>query len=325
MTTAASNGRSASLLSPKRLTRLIGAEFHLMRDAGVLRRFYVSSILVLLICLVTAVSVFYAIALLFHTLPIELTLSAFFSLLFVCIYIFLINTFAKAKRVNTKLLNASNVIRIGFIIFMAYLIAQPLLTLLFSAQLETAVAAYRTRLLDHHLEQIDNLSRKELSGLRAKREYYYHQQQAFSTDYYDRTIAKLDSSLKAVANKSARLKNEAAQTISRNSFFLFRILQVYRQYPIVWLLSLFVIVLFVLPGYLVYSISSANEYYVLKKQQEYDLVLSAYTDFLEQYPLKSEVAIIFSRYEDPPFNQVRKQAPEPLPAAEFFQKYLHNA
>ncbi|RFM26559.1 hypothetical protein [Deminuibacter soli] len=69
------------MFSPESFVRLLGAEYSLMRSAGVLQRFYISSLLIVAIMLLTWLSVRYAIDLLFHAIIIEIALAIFFCLL----------------------------------------------------------------------------------------------------------------------------------------------------------------------------------------------------------------------------------------------------
>lgn len=313
------------MYSPKSLISLLGAEYHLMRDAGVLRRFYISSLLILFILLLTGISFSYAFDLLFHSITVEIMLAIFFCLLFFCIYIFLLNTFAKENRAQKGLLNLANIIRIGFVAFMGFLIAQPLIILLFSTSLSPHVEVHKRQIINKHNEQINALMTGEIKKLAAKENYYKKQKELFRTSAYDNEINKIDSRIKILENKAIILTRTTQQTIGDNSFFLFRIEKVNRKYPLSWLFSLLIIILFLVPGYLIYTISSQHEYYRLKKSQEKDLIIAAYNVFTERHKnMFDEQLAMFSRYEDPPFNTIRKQLPVAASMDDFLQKYLHN-
>src|ERR1700754_3020878 len=318
--------KSSWMISPKSFIMLLGAEYDLMRDAGVLKRFYVSSLLIIVIMILTWVSVEYAIDLLFHTMAIEMALAIFFCLLFTCIYIFILNTFAKENRGKTRILNISNVIRIGFIVFMGFLIAQPLAILVYAPALSPAVEGYKVNLQRIHADKIDDLDKAEMANLIVKQSYYTEQKAISATPIYDSELDKIDSTIRQMKDNAASFKNAAQLTIDNNSFFLYRIQKVNRGYPLAWLLTFLIILLFLLPGYLVYSISSQNEYYQLKKAQEKKLIMEAYDFFTKHYRiLFAEKVSIFSRYEDPPFNTVRKQPVIPSSTTQFLEKYLSNS
>jgi amino acid transporter len=318
--------QSAWMFSPKSFISLLGAEYGLMRDAGLLKRFYIISLLIMAIMLLTWVSIEYAINLLFHVVFVEVALALFFVLLFVCIYVFLLNTFAKDSRTSSGIMNTSNLIRIGFIIFMGFLIAQPLVILLYASSITPAVENYKQQLLKMHTAKVDVLIKDEVEGLVVKQKYYLGQKNRFGASIYDNGIAKINNAIKLKQDKATSFKAAAQQTIDRNSFFLFRVEKVNRGRPLVWLLTLAIVMLFLLPGYLIYTISSQHEYYQLKKAQEKKLVMDAYSVFCKHYTkMFSENVTVFSRYQDPPFNTIRKQPPIPASMTEFLQKYLGNS
>jgi hypothetical protein len=313
------------MVSPKSFVRLLGAEYNLMRDAGVLTRFYVSSLLIVLIMLMTWVSIDYAIDLLFHSIVVEILLAIFFCLLFVCIYIFLLNTFAKENRARKGGMSASNIIRIGFIAFMAFLIAQPLVILFYASKLSPAVEEYKRNLLTIHSDKMNALVKAEILNLTSRQNYYLDQKVKFGVSVYNDQLIKIGSAIKLIQEKIDSYERDAGQTIDRSSFFLYRIKKVSKKYPWSWLLTFFIMLLFLLPGYLVYSISSQDEYYQLKKAQEKILIQDAYHSFIERYKMLFNGQVpVFSRYEDPPFNTVRKQITAPESMAQFIEKYPGN-
>lgn len=319
------DNKSIWMVSPRSFIGLLGAEYDLMRDTGVLRRFYFSSLSIIIIMLLTWISVDYAIDLLFHSIVVEIMLAIFFCLLFTCIYIFLLNTFAKENRGRRGILNTSNIIRIGFIAFMGFLLAQPLIILLYSPTLVPIVESYKQYLLKKHTIQIDALAKDEMRNLLAAKHYYTTQRDILGTSLYDNQLAKIDSRIKLMQSKVASFKHAAQQTINQNSFFLYRVQKINHEYPSAWLATLLIILLFLMPGYLVYTISSQHEYYRLKKEQEKKLIADAYTFFTAHYKmLFNERVSIFSRYKDPPFNTERKQPAIPASMTDFLQKYLDN-
>jgi hypothetical protein len=311
------------MVSPKSFIGLLGGEYGLMREGGVLKRFYISSLLIVAIIITTGVSIFYAITLLFHSVLVETLLTVFFCLLFVCIYVFLLNTFAKEKSAGRTLFNASNLIRAGFIAFMGFQVAQPLMILLYINKLEHKIETYKQQLLLTHIKKIDALTYDEMERLQNSLTYYFDQKENFGTSIYDEEIAKKNEAIKKIQHKATLFKTTAQQTIEGNSFFLFQVSKVNRDYPLSWLFTFLIVVLFLLPGYLIYSISSQNEYYLLKKAQERSLVLNSYSYFLMWHKILFNSKIeVFSRYEDPPFNKIRKQPLVKATNSAFLKKYL---
>ncbi|MGN6421349.1 MAG: DUF4407 domain-containing protein [Pseudobacter sp.] len=312
------------MFRPKSFISLLGAEYNLMENTGVLKRFYLSSLIIGIILLITGVSIFYAIELLFHNVTVEAFLSSFLSLLFVCIYIFVLNTFTKEDRPSrNKWLNASNLIRTGFVAFMGLLVAQPLLVLLFSTRLEHDVQQYKQTLLDQHAQKIDQMFDSDIRKLEQRKTYCLEQDQIMNSHSYKAELENTRNKIAALEEKSSNLKSAAAITIERNSFFLYQIRHVNKKYSWAWLFTLFIVFLFLLPGYLIYSISKQADYYMLKKAKEKQLIENAYNSFLRHYHIlfNNEVEV-FSRYEDPPFNRKRKTPPSVASEEDFLNKYL---
>ena len=315
---------SGWMFKPKSFISLLGAEYTLMQNTGVLRRFYLSALIIVCILIITVTSIFYAVELLFHTVMVEAFLSVFLALLFVCIYIFVLNTFTKEDRpARNTWLNASDLIRTGFVAFMGLLVAQPLLVMLFHNRLDADVQQYKQTMLVQHEQRIDALSDADIKKLERRKNYCLSQYQKVASQTYADEITELESSIANLKEKSRQLKTAAAFTIERNSFFLYRIRYLNNHYPAVWFITIFIVLLFLLPGYLIYSISKQEDYFMLKKSKEKQLIENAYSSFLRHYQaLFNNGVEIFSRFEDPPFNRKRKMPPSTSGMEEFLNKYL---
>jgi hypothetical protein len=151
------------------------------------------------------------------------------------------------------------------------------------------------------------------------------QKNKFGASLYDNELVAINSTINILQYKTAALEYAAQQTIRRNGFFIYRVKKLNREYPFSWLLTLFIILLFLLPGYIIYTISSQHEYYQLKRDQERKMVMAAYSVFATNYKtMFNDQVSIFSRHEDPPFNTIRKQSPVPASMTDFLQKYLDN-
>jgi hypothetical protein len=122
------------------------------------------------------------------------------------------------------------------------------------------------------------------------------------------------------------LIGETTREIDRSSFFLYRVKLVINR-PSSWVLCLFIVIMFVLPGYLIFSIPSDNVYYQLKKETEKRMIQNEYQSFtnlyLDVFKKKYKVDIeIFSRFEDPPFRRIRKSNTEFGTLEAFTAKYI---
>lgn len=315
--------RSGETLFARRLIGLLGAEYQLLREAGLLRRFYTCALLIVATMACTWMGIEYAINLLFHNTFVEIGLAVFFSSLFVCMYIFLLNTFSKEQSGGNRWKSLSNGIRTGFVAFIGFLIAQPLIILVYAGSLALDVSAYKEKLTHAHFAKIDALTGTEWKKLALERQRL--EALGVTSASHRRDLQRVDSLRSSLQQKTNLLKQSAAASIQQSGFFLFRVESVNRHHPIAWLVTAVIVAVFLLPGYLVYTISGQHDYYQVKKEREKKLVLAAYHRFADRWiSLLPEPTAIFSRFEDPPFNQQRKQRALPASLTDFLRKYIDN-
>lgn len=306
---------------------LIGGDYHLLLKSGpsVVRKHFLAAVFLLAVMLVSAVSVFYATDLLFHFWQAEVVLALFITGLFLCIYIFLITTFSKLTK-QERVLSVSNAVRMGFVLFMAFLISKPIEVLIFSKQLDEKVIAYKSSLHASYERNLDLLIVAEKNDIEAEI-YAIQQRLTFYPNKPDhQNLVKLEQLLRDINRSKQENLQLADIKIDKSDFLLFRVQQVLRQ-PLAWAICIGVILLFFLPGYLIYSISPTEPYYSLKEEAERKMIVDEYIRFTDQYKKifkeKWGVAIeLFSLYEDPPFNTIRRKEDERFTNDDFIKRYL---
>ena len=320
------------MVSPKSFIKLLGAEYDLMQQAGtsVLGKFYFAAVCIVIIIFLSVGSIWYAIDLLFHDLSTEIMLSVFFALLFACIYIFLINTFSKDQSAEkSKLFSLSNIIRFSFIVFIAYLVAQPLTIAALGEKLEQQTNTYKQAVLKKHLGTINSFYATDLNKLQQRATYCQLQKATFGTQHFDAELVAIETAIHSMNDKENDMAAEARQKIEGSSFFLYRI-QMGTHHVQSWLLTAFIVLLFVLPGYLIYSIAANDAYYALKKGYEKNIIVQGYKAFELQYKyiFQNDFGVtieLFSRFEDPPFKHIRKIPVAPGTMDDFLKKYITAA
>lgn len=318
------NKRSSWMISPKSFIRLIGAEYDIMEKAGgtVLRKFYVASAAVFLASATCFISVRYAFDLLFHNPIVEVCLSLFFFLLFLFIYILLINTFTKEVS-HKESLNLSNVSRIGFVLFMGFIMSKPIEIYFFKESLDEKISVHQQELMKEHTSKINALYKEELQNIQTQIQNYKSLNDNHS---FDNEIHTLQSRATAIVTKVAAIVESSNSQISNSSFFIYRIKQVFSHYPLSWLICFSIVLLFLLPGYLIYSISGDNEYFQMKKDYERQIIRANYSNFEKAYTatfLKNFNlnCAFFTKYADAPFNKQLKPEREYKKPQDFFSKY----
>jgi len=324
------------LISPKSFIQLIGAEYDILKKSGSvsLLKFYIAAVAILVILLISACSILYAMELLFHMLHVELVLAIFVSLLFVFIYIFLLNTFSKnifkpdeGKDEKTwyRKIKLSDIIRTGFVVFMAFLISKPVEVFIFQNKLTDKVKTHRVEILSEYNHQLEKLNNKDIRQLQTSIVFYKKQAINYPSPMLLQQIAKLSGKISDIKNKQAVEMQHASIRVEKSDFLLFRIKEVGKD-PISWAICAGMIGLFLLPGFLIYSISATDAYYKLKREYEVSMVLEEhrafedlYTDIFKQtYQLDR---IYYTKFLDPPFNNVPKPKPTFQSQNDFFKKY----
>jgi NADH:ubiquinone oxidoreductase subunit 5 (subunit L)/multisubunit Na+/H+ antiporter MnhA subunit len=330
-----SKKHSSWMISPKSFIRAMGADYELMHQAGgtVLIKFYIASITIFLIAIISFLSIKYAVAQLFHSTLMEILLSVFLSLLFVLMYIFLINTFTKQNLQDDKplkqhyerkdLLTFSNISRTVFVVIMGFIISKPIEVFLYKDKLTEKIEIYRAGIITNHDKKITILYSQDIEKLNKKKQIL---EQLNSDKSLNNEIMGVDLQLQTIEADKKDLIARAIKTINKSSFFTYQIQQTSNSYILSWAICLGIILFFLLPGYLIYSISRDDDYFSIKRNRDRSIIQIEYQAFLEKYrqifrqKFGYEVDF-YTVYLDPPFEKNRKPKYEYKTSKDFFTKY----
>lgn len=312
------------MIKPKGFIKLLGGEYDLMQKAGgsVLFKFYLSSVIILLIAVISFLSIYYAIELLFDVMIVEVLLSLFLSSLFVLLFIFIVNTFTKDAKLR-KLINLSNITRLGFVMFIGFIISKPVEAFLYRHAIKADVESHKAQLIKDHSLKISMLFAHDLGKLANEKAKYISLNAGGG---FDADISQIDQQAALINEKKKDLAATSAFRIGQGAYFIYRIRTISGKYPGAWAITLAVVLLFLAPVFLIYSISSDEEYFKRKNAQERRIVEKAYTAFTQKY---SEIFLavyninleFYSKYEDPPFNTLLKKPPDCRSANDFHERY----
>lgn len=313
----------------------MGAEYELLIQSGSVSvtRFILATVFILVITGLTIASVWYAMELLFHLIYVEWLMAVFISGLFMLIYVFLINTFSKQAKTHytpaiarwKTQLTASNIIRTAFIVLIGFLIAQPAGVWAFRSDLKDAVYHYKTELSNAHRRKVNTLYDEQIALIDKKTTYYKDMIQLFSSKSIEAQIKSLsESKIMLIKKKDVELQLTVAN-IQQADFFLYRVRLVSGK-PLSWLIWIGIIVLFLLPGYLVYSIGSDDKYFQLRDERDRALILEQYHFFEKAYSAIfrrqfNKDVLYYSRYKDPPLCSQFKDQMEVLEEKLFIEKF----
>lgn len=326
-----SNPKSANskwLISPKTFISLLGAEYALLKAAGnkTLLRFYFASFSVVFICILSFVSIFYGIDLLFHNVWIEIPLAIFISALFFAIYILLINTFAKDKDGKPHL-SFSNITRTAFVAFMAFMISKPVEIYMMKDELNRYVVSYRSKLVSDFQQKLSGIYDSDISKIKLR----LVNLSTISGPGYSKSIQqeidRLNERIATLKNKKGADLTLATQRINNANFFIQQVIYAVSK-PLCWLVCIVMLCLFLLPGYLIYSLSAQNEYFKRKKKYEEDVIIAAYNEFCRSYSqifatnYQQPGLQFYCKYLDPPFKTKKIPPPHYKGEIPFFNKYF---
>lgn len=321
----------AKFWSRRSIVSLIGIDYPILEKSehDNLPKFYLAGFLVLVILLISFCSVFYAFELMFHMWHAEILLSTFFSLMFFTIYIFLIQTFSKEvfpTAIKFKFFNLSNLSRIGFVLMIGFLIAQPIKIFVLRDKLNNDLSIYKKQIYQRFCDVNAGLYSTDINKLLNDKSRYQLMPKSATLDA---ELSKVSLAINNIDNQINIANLKAKENITRSDFFIKRI-ELARKYPLSTVVVFLVVALFFAPILLIYSISGKSKYYELKKENDKKLVTSEYLNFKASYTLlfekKYELKNIHFHepFLDPPFNTIRKPLPDFLTQEDFFSNLIER-
>jgi len=320
--------RPVWMIMPVTFTRLIGGDYYLLAGAStkVMRKYYLAAVSLILIMLLSLTSIIYAMEMLIHQPIIDAVLTVFLVSLFTCIYIFLLNTFSKDAKSTGSIFSSANCIRFFFLIFMAFLISRPLATYFLTKQVDENMIHYKQNLINRHNIKINAFYDTEINELSKQQKNLAFQLALFSTITFAEEMRETNDKIASLQSDKSKIQNLAIDQIQNANFFLHR-LRLCFNLALSWLTSVIVVLIFLFPAYLIYSIDAQDVYYEQKKNRENALVSAVFQEFTESYKRlffeKWKLNVnYFTLFEDPPFNQIRKKSPNLKTRDQFLDKFF---
>jgi hypothetical protein len=246
----------------------------------------------------------------------------------------LLNTFSKqvladkkekGKMAWWKRIKIANVVRIGFVVFMAFLIAKPVEIFVFSERLEPKVEVHKNIMFNNYKKKIESLNNIDIQKIQRSLAFYKDMVSIHPSQVISDQIKNLTNQLSEIQTSQTQNFGIAKQRIERSDFLLYRI-QTVSHYVLSWLICAALILLFLVPGFLIYSISTNDTYYKLKQDWERRLISEEYNAFCKWYTdiFKENFKLDrtwYSVFDDPPFNERRKTQPTFQTQSDFLKKF----
>lgn len=294
------------------------------------RTFSIVGIMVIIISLLSAASLAYGVHQILESTSADIIIGIYCGLFIFVLYLFLLHTLSRnvlpTDGTNWRGNLASYIIRIGFLIFLGFLVAQPVSYVSFEKYVENELVAFKNQEIQNFNRQLNIKYAKILEERRSE-------------------LRAENRILNAIENNN-RLKNRELRSLiqrqEESNYFIRKILILNTLFhfdnnehadinvPLVissWILSLLLILIFITPAILKILISISSEYYKIKKTIETNLIDNHFTKFLntyngvlqERYPEKN--LSYSSQFIDPPYNTRLKLKPE-LKNRDEFLKWL---
>jgi hypothetical protein len=300
---------------------LVGIDSWLLdENATGVRALTRATIVLATVMLVTWVGLWYALYLLFYQILFSAFLSLFFACLFGIIYLFILNTYAVKKK-----LLLSNFIRIGFVVFIAAIVASSWQVLILSAHLSQRVDQYKQKLAANHLAKLASYLEPEREKIIQRINYCSQQESKIEGDEFHAEKLHLNSKLHEIEHYQKRMEIITRASIESSSFFLYR-LQIIYQYWEARILLPVMIIFFVLPGWLIWRSAHQSGYILAKHANDKRLAEQLYEDFSRSYislfssRYNARISI-FSRFTDSPFNTIKKSLEPAATEEQFWEDY----
>tara|TARA_R110000765_G_scaffold340818_6_gene430878 strand:- start:226 stop:1236 length:1011 start_codon:yes stop_codon:yes gene_type:complete len=283
------------------------------------RTFSIVGVLVVIISLLSAASLAYGVHQILESTSADIIIGIYCGLFVFVLYLFILHTLSRnvlpTKGANWRGNLISYTIRIGFLIFLGFFVAQPVSYVLFENSVENEIVAFKSLEIQQFNKKLNIKYAKDLGEKRS-------------------SLSSKELILNEIENNN-RLKNRELRSFIRrqeeSNFFIRKILILNTLFhfdkeehadinvPLVissWALSLFLIFIFITPAILKILISISSEYYIIKKTIETSLVNAHFTRLVnsynailqERYPEKN--LSYSSQFIDPPYNTRLKSKPE---------------
>ncbi len=314
----------------KGLLKLIGTELELLSnsESNVIILFLLSSLCLIISIIITFLSIEYAFEFIFHNFFIDLFLSIFISYLFGNIYVFLIHTVSKdtiSKNIKKSFISLSNISRLGFIIFIAFIISKPIEVYLLQRKIEPVIESYKLSIINKSNSVFQSLYAEKLKNI----DYEIYKVKVENDARMIQQSPKLISLLTKKNDYEIELQNlidNNTNTIKNSNFFITKIKFLSSTFFISWIICIIIIIIFLLPVYFLYKINSNHDYYISKSNYERNLIENEYKIFKKEYSkiFLNKFSTDISYYEtylDHPYKTIRK-AQASKNQSDFINKYF---
>ena len=265
---------------------LSGDDYGIIRKcSSVVKRYFTSvGVLVAIISLLCFTSFLLLFVGLIESMGIAFFLALFFAWMITNIYLLLLYTLSTsvpAEQERPPSVISPNVLKYGFIIFIAIIVSKPLESMIYSDTLNKNLAIYKSELKEKYTQLADACFKQEMTEIL----------KILETDKNlivnsPELSAQLEKHLAIVQSKEQEKTQSIAQMnylISKSGFYIQGIIILSTRYLDSWLITLFVVFIFLSPILLKHLVVKESDYYKIKYSIETQLVAESTNEFLKIY------------------------------------------
>ena len=252
------------------------------------------------------ISCYFTFTKLFQNYFIGIPIGLFFSYMITNIYLLLLYTLSKNSfpcKTDKAAQLFSISIRVVFICFIAIIVSKPIETIVFKAPLEQEIIGYKQAQIQKYIQTTDKYFNNEIKKL--KLDISEHEKISQYTNV---------EQLKNYKNRLQKKELIASmiKLVSNSNYYIQSIVILNTKYRTCWLITLFIMFVFLFPAYLKNFLGEQSFYYETKRTIENRLVKEEYASFKARYNLLFQEHlnqnIQFSEpFIDAPFNTIRKK------------------
>jgi hypothetical protein len=284
------------------------------------RRFSVIGILVIVISIISALSLTYGIDQILESLAFDVAIGIYFALFVFVLYLFILHTLSRnvlpvaKESMRGRVLSYG--IRVGFLIFLGFFVAQPLSYLILKAPVDVELSIFKKQEVQAFNDRLNIKYAQLLQEERLK--------------------ANSSQKFQMLIQENSRLKNREIRKFLRiqrdRNFFIQKVILMNTQGSVrylSWILGILLVLIFIFPVILKSLISLSSEYYRVKKRIQSKIVNTHHARFVKTYNeiLSSKYGYAnlsyHSAYMDPPYNTRLKPKPKLRDKSQFL-KWLLN-
>ena len=263
-------------------------------------RFTGIGLFVAVIFILYFVSCFLAFTGLLQNLLIGIVIGLFFAWMITNIYLFLLYTLSKTgfPYIPNRIARFISVsIRLVFIAFISIIVSKPIESLIFSKPLAQDIKIFKQEKIKRYTQITNKYLDKEIKE--------YKRLLTGSNDmFYLQLIEDREK-------KKLTLTTAMERLVSKSNYYIQGIIILNKKYPLSWFITVFILILFIIPTYLKIFIHKDSIFYKTKHYVESHLVKYEYELFKEKYNeiFNSKYGLDLhydEHYSDAPFNTKRK-------------------